>query len=73
MSGIVATSLITLVPFILWKINDSNFKKPLEYTEIISNTELKVYLCQGIIFLEDTLLRGIVLTAVLKFLKRFSA
>ena len=27
MSGIVATSLITLIPFLLWKINDGIFLK----------------------------------------------
>ena len=72
MSGIVATSLITLIPFILWKINDSNFKKPLEYTEIISNTELSILVSRNYIFRRDSS-KGVVLTAVLKFLKRFSA
>ena len=72
MSGIVATSLITLIPFILWKINDSNFKKPLEYTEIISNAELSILVSRNYIFRRDSS-KGVVLTAVLKFLKRFSA
>ena len=54
MSGIVATSLITLIPFILCLINDSNFKKPLEYTEIISNTELSILVPRNYIFRRDS-------------------
>ena len=71
MSGIVATSLITLIPFSLGKIHDGIFLKAFKGIPASFQTLNSPYLSQGIILFEENMLRDTVLMAVLKFLKIF--